>query len=228
MLETLKGMSAYFVTATGTDIGKTYVTAGILRAARAAWRQACAIKPVMSGYNPQESASSDAAVLLEAMGRAVSAENIATISPWRFTAPLSPDMAARRENRAIDLTELTDFCTAAARAAPELLLIEGVGGAMVPLNDHQTVRDWIAALKLPVILVAGTYLGCISHTLCTAEALLGRGLEISAIVLSESRNAPVATEETALAIARFLPATRIEIIPRKFNERSFANLAAFF
>jgi dethiobiotin synthetase len=92
-------MRSYFVTATGTDIGKTYITAGILRAARAAGRPVSAIKPVLSGYSPEFAAGSDPAVLLAAMGKRVTQHNIAAISPWRFTAPLSPDMAAARENR---------------------------------------------------------------------------------------------------------------------------------
>jgi dethiobiotin synthetase len=214
-------MTAYFVTGTGTDVGKTYVTAGILRASRAA----SAIKPILSGYDPANARFSDPAILLAAMNRRVTAKRIAAIAPWRFAAPLSPDMAAAREGRTIDLDNVVAFCRAAIAAAPNLL-IEGAGGAMSPLNDASTNCGLMAALGLPVILVAGTYLGTISHTLTTAEALLARNVAIETIVLSESLNPPVSIEETALAIGRYLPGMRIEIIPRDYNDVSFRNLAS--
>jgi len=214
-------MAAYFVTGTGTGIGKTYVTAGIVRAGAAR-----AVKPILSGYNAQAAADSDAGILLAAMGKPVTEPNIAAISPWRFTAPLSPDMAAAREHREIDLAPVIAFCQTAIAAAPGLLLIEGVGGAMVPLNARYTVRDWIVALNIPVLLVAGTYLGTISHTLTTATALITAGVNIAAIVLSESLDAPASPRETAAAIGRFLPMP-IRLIPRDFNDRSFRELAAF-
>jgi dethiobiotin synthetase len=218
-------MKALFVTATGTDVGKTYVTAGIIRAARQLGRPASAIKPIMSGYDPPE--ASDAAILLEAMGKPATPENIAAISPWRYAAPLSPDMAAAREGRSIPLPRILAFCRAAIRAAPGLLLIEGVGGTMVPLDGVHTVRDWIAELKTPALLVAGTYLGTISHTLTAAGALLTKGGNIAAIVLSESETSPVPPEETAAAIAKFLPGIALHIIPRHLNDISFLTLADF-
>jgi len=218
-------MTSYFVTATGTDVGKTYVTAGMVRAARELGRKLSAIKPVLSGYTPAQAAGSDPAILLGAMGRRVTHRNIAAITPWRFAAPISPDMAAARERRALDITALTAFCQGAIQAAPAGLLIEGAGGAAVPLDATHLVADWIKALNIPAILVAGTYLGTISHTICAAETLVVRGVPIAAIVLSESLASPVAPEETAMVIARFLPHP-VHIIPRDLNDRSFRELAA--
>ncbi len=219
-------MKALFVTATGTDMGKTYVTAGILRALRERGLAAGAIKPVMSGYDPALPWDSDAAILLAAMGKKVTADTIAAIAPWRYAAPLSPDMAAAREGRVLSLRDVLKFCRAAIRAAPGIVLVEGVGGAMAPLGAAFTVRDWIANQKLPVLLVTGSYLGAISHTLTAAEALLRRG-EIAAIVMSESATSPAPPEETAAAITRFLPGIALHIIPRHLNNLSFRNLAGF-
>ncbi len=219
-------MRAAFITATGTDVGKTYVTAGVIRALANRGLAASAIKPVMSGYDAQTPWSSDAAILLDAMGKQVNAETVAAISPWRFFAQLSPDMAAAREGRALALADILKFCRAALRAAPGMLLVEGVGGAMSPLNTNHTMRDWIVNLKLPSLLVTGSYLGAISHTLTTAEALLRAG-EIAAIVISESQCSPVPAEETAASIARFLPGIALHIIPRHLNDLSFLNLAEF-
>jgi dethiobiotin synthetase len=198
-------MLSYFVTATGTDIGKTYVTGNIIRAARQVGLDFSAIKPVLSGFDEASAASCDSARLLAAMGKKVTLRNIAAITPWRFAAPLSPDMAAAREARHIDFTALVSFCEAAIQAAPDVLLIEGVGGVAVPLDDTHLIVDLIAALHVPAILVAGTYLGTLSHTITAAEALVVRGIPIAAIVLNESPDAPVSLEETADTLARRLP-----------------------
>ena len=219
-------MTAYFVTGTGTDIGKTYVVAGLLRAAAAAGRPARAIKPVMSGYDPADPAGSDAGALLQAMDLPVTARNVDAISPWRYAAFLSPDMAAARENRQIDFAEVVTFCEEAIAAAAGLMLVEGAGGAMVPLNGTQNIRSLIVTLGLPVILVGGSYLGTISHTLATAEALSSRGIAIAAVVLNESAVSPAPMDETAATIRRFLPFTPIRTIPRHANEAAFQSLEA--
>ncbi len=218
-------MLSYFVTATGTDIGKTYVTGNIIRAARQVGLDFSAIKPVLSGYDEATAATCDSALLLAAMGKKVTLRNIAAITPWRFAAPLSPDMAAAREARKIDFTALTSFCEAAIEAAPDVLLIEGVGGVAVPLDDTHLVVDLIAALRLPAILVAGTYLGTLSHTITAAETLVVRGIPIAAIVLNESAGAPVSLEETAEALARRLPHP-VHQVPRNAAAPPFRALVA--
>ena len=92
-----RAVPGLFITATGTDIGKTYVTAGLLRAGRRAGIAVDALKPVLSGYDPADAETSDAGVLLAALDRPITAATIAAMSPWRFAAPLSPDRAAERE-----------------------------------------------------------------------------------------------------------------------------------
>src|SRR4029079_821594 len=119
-------MSAIFIPATGTDIGKTFVAAGLIRHWRAAGRTVEALKPVVTGFDPAAAAASDPGVLLTALGRAVTPAEIDSLAPWRFTAPLSPDMAARRENRPIDFDALIDFSRGAIASAKDILLIEGI------------------------------------------------------------------------------------------------------
>lgn len=197
-------MSALFVTATGTEIGKTFVTAALARHLRRQGRAVRALKPVVSGFDDATKVESDPAMLLRALGQAPTDAALAEISPWRFAAPLSPDMAARREGRAIDFAALVGHCRreiAAAGADP--LLIEGVGGAMVPLTDRETVLDWMTALRVPVLLVAGSYLGTISHTLTTLRVLRGAGLDTRAVVLSETPCSTVPLEETRETVGRF-------------------------
>jgi dethiobiotin synthetase len=207
-------MSAVFVTATGTDVGKTFVTEGIVRALRFARRPVAALKPVLSGFAMEDAASSDAGRLLTALGRAITPIEIDGISPWRFAAPLSPDMAARREGRAIDFDALLEFSRTRIAAAQGTLLIEGVGGIMVPLDDSHTVLDWMAALDLPVLLVAGSYLGTISHTLTALDVLTRRGLQVMSVVVSESAVSTVDLDETVETIGRFAPDPQIVTLPR--------------
>src|SRR5262249_56901470 len=103
-------MTAVFITATGTDIGKTFLTAGLIRHIRGAGCAVAAIKPIVSGFDPGAWEESDPAVLLAALGRPVALEEVERISPWRFKVPLSPHMAGRREGRAIRLSDVVEVC----------------------------------------------------------------------------------------------------------------------
>ena len=200
-------MTALFVTGTGTDIGKTFVTARLIREARDGGKPARALKPLLSGFDPAVPEVSDSGVLLVAMGLAASAENIATITPWRFAASLAPNMAARVENAAVDMEAVIKFCrTEMARAYVdgETLYIEGVGGLMSPVSDTATNLDWIAALGIPALLVAGTYLGAISHTLTAIAAMKSAGVILAGIMISESEGEHVGLAETRGELERFL------------------------
>jgi dethiobiotin synthetase len=205
-------VTAVFITATGTDIGKTFVTAGLIAHLRKTGRSVDAIKPVVTGFVPATAATSDPGVLLSALDRPVAEAEIAKISPWRFRAPLSPDLAAARERRTLDFDALVAFASRAVTG--DVLLIEGVGGIMVPLDDRHTVLDWMGALGLPLVLVAGSYLGTISHTLSAVDVLQRRHLQIAAIVVSESINSPVALDDAVASIGRFVQPIAVCALPR--------------
>jgi dethiobiotin synthetase len=207
-------MSAIFVTAAGTDIGKTFVTCGLIRALQARGRKVAALKPIASGFAPAEAERSDGGRLLAALGRPVTAETIAQMSPWRFAAALSPDMAAAREGRAIDFAGLVGFCRDAIATRDGALLIEGVGGVMTPLDARHTVLDWMAALDIPIVLVAGSYLGAISHCLTALDVARRRGLAIACLVISESQDSLVPLDETRHTVARFAPGLEVIALPR--------------
>jgi dethiobiotin synthetase len=216
-------MPAAFVTATGTDIGKTFVTAGLARCLRARGRKVAVLKPVVSGFDIGALVTSDSGVLLEAAGQEPSLGDIEAISPWRFAAPLSPDMAGRREGRAIDFPALVGFCRAAIGAADDVLLIEGIGGLMVPLTDDKTVLDLIEALRTPPILVSGTYVGTLSHTLAAFEIMVRRGIGPAALVLNETPDSPASGEETAASLRHFCATTPIFILSRSEPRNSAEN-----
>jgi dethiobiotin synthetase len=223
-------LSAYFVTSTGTDVGKTFVTAGLIRHLRGAGAVVNALKPVVSGYDSSVVETSDPAVLLKALGRPVSADEIARIAPWRFRAPLSPDLAAAREQRVIDFTELIAFSRRSVEQASGTLFIEGVGGIMVPLDDRRTVLDWMAALRIPLLLVVGGYLGTISHTLTAVAVLTQHRLTTAAIVVCESERNPVELADTVASIERFSNGVDVIGLPRLpagiLDHPAFARIAA--
>ncbi|CAN0456632.1 unnamed protein product, partial [Laminaria digitata] len=174
-------MPAVFVTASGTDIGKTYVAEALLNQWRAAGRTVAVLKPILSGYDPAAAATSDSGRLLTAAGVGITPESINLVSPWRYDAPMSPDMAAAREGRSVPVDEVIAYCAAAIAEADEAgmsLLIEGIGGVMVPLDETRTVADLIAALGIPALLVGGSYLGSLSHTLTAYEALRSRNIAV--------------------------------------------------
>jgi dethiobiotin synthetase len=205
-------MTTVFVTASGTDVGKTFVTLRLIAEARQAGHRVRALKPVASGFDAANLAASDTGKLLEAQGLANDAASLAAVSPWRFAAPLSPDMAAARERRNVPFDALVDFCRAAGNG--DLTLIEGIGGVMAPLDSTRTVLDWIAALAAPTLLVVGSYLGTLSHSLTAAAALRQRSVPLAGVVVSESLEQPVAADETAATLTRFLGPTPIRVLPR--------------
>ncbi len=196
-------MTAIFVAGAGTDIGKTFVAAGLIRELRHQGRAAAALKPVITGFEMGALTASDTGILLTALGRDVTPENAEALSPWRFRAPLSPDMAARKEGRTVDFDVLVSLCRTAAESREDLLLIESAGGVMSPLDESHTMLDWAVALDFPTLLVAGSYLGALSHSLTALDALNRRGLKILAVIVSETPGSTVDLTDTLASLQRF-------------------------
>lgn len=226
-------MSAYFITGTGTDIGKTWLTCAVLRHWRAAGLRPMAYKPLISGFDAALAKTSDAGQILQALGREVNAAALDEIAPWRFSAPLSPDMAAACEERTIDFDALAGFTRRICRLGESrgstdasLTLIEGVGGVMAPLDECHTVRDWIVASGLPCVLVAGSYLGSLSHALTAFEALRKVGAGVTAIVVNESPGSAVALADTVASLQSHVGGVRLVAIERDAPQTGIAELAA--
>lgn len=214
-------MTAYFITSTGTGIGKTFTSCALLHAARQAGIAARGVKPVISGW--QEGEETDTAQMIAAMGGDVAVDEV---SPWRFAAPLSPHRAAALEGRSLPVEELVAWLRTCAMG-PQLSLIEGVGGVMVPLTNHVTVLDWMKALGLPVILVTGSYLGTISHTLTALEVLGAAGLEVRALVMNESAGSETSFAEAQAGLTPFIETIPLRIFqPRVSSWREAAETAS--
>jgi dethiobiotin synthetase len=180
-------MKRVFVAGAHTDVGKTFVACGLIRAARLGALGVEALKPVASGFDPADWVASDPGRLLEALGRPLTEDELDWMTPWRFAAALAPPMAARLEGRSLALPGIADFCLARAAASQaDLFVVEGVGGVMSPIAEGATSLQLMSALHYPVVLVGGSYLGSISHTLTAFEVLRSRGLRIAGLVISQS------------------------------------------
>jgi len=164
----------YFITATDTGAGKTYVTCLMLRALRAAGRPAVAFKPVCCGSRQ------DVVDLLAAGSPGPSAD---AVNPVHYKMPLAPLAAGMLENRPFPLEDVR-------RAWRELsasygdILVEGAGGWEVPLTDTMTVAGLAAELALPVIVVVNNRLGALNHTILTVRGIQQRGLHCAGLILN--------------------------------------------
>lgn len=222
-------MTAIFVTSSGTGIGKTYVSALLISQLRAKGVVFRALKPILSGVDDQNFAESDAGILLAAMGEQPVPANADFVSRWRFKAALSPDMAARREGMEIDFAGLISHCLDNA-AAHNHLLIEGVGGVMVPLTATHTVLDWMLELKriqLAPLLVVGSYLGAMSHALTALSVMRENALTPKLIVVNESGESSVPLAETAETIARFAKDVPVASLSRHASAETAPDLIGY-
>jgi dethiobiotin synthetase len=196
-------VTAIFITATGTNVGKTQVVASLIRHLRQFGRTVEAIKPIVCGYDTARAAASDPGTLIAALGLPFSPESIDRVSPWRFRAAMSPDLAARHEGRTINIDGVVGFCQNAIERRRDVLLIEGVGGIMVPLDESRTILDVMMALRLPLILVAGSYRETVSHTLTALDSLLRRDMNVLATIVNETPDSTERLEEVVASISRF-------------------------
>lgn len=171
-----------FIIGTDTGVGKTVISAGLALVAREKKIRVGVMKPVATGCFDRggELLSHDTLFLLEASGGSKKHD---LANPVRFRNPLAPLAAAREEDRTIDTSHIL-------RAYEELhenfefVIVEGIGGLMVPFTENYFVSDLIKEFDLPVIIVARTKLGTINHTLLTIDAARSRGLKVLGIIFN--------------------------------------------
>lgn len=193
-----------FFTGTGTDIGKTHILCELLKVYREAGGKARVLKPVASGFDPDNLNTTDTIRLMRANGEALTGAGVKAVTPWRFREPLSPDMAARRENRDLLIDDIVNWCL--DRIDPrQPTLIEGAGGIMSPIAEDGLNIDLMRELDAVPVLVAGNYLGTISHTLTALRVLDGRAI----VVINEIESGPVPVDETMTALRRYAPRANI-------------------
>ncbi|MGH7164315.1 MAG: dethiobiotin synthase [Nitrospiraceae bacterium] len=175
-----KVFRGYFITGTDTGVGKTVVTASLARCLSQRGLSVGVMKPVETGQPNGQVADSDAERLRAASG---TLDPIEVVSPYRFPHPLAPLAAARLAGVVINPDHLRSCYEKLARRY-SAVLVEGVGGVMVPLSEDCYARDLIVRFKLPCLVVGRTSLGGINHALLTVEALRHHRIQMVGIVLN--------------------------------------------
>ncbi|CAH2898716.1 MAG: Dethiobiotin synthase BioD (EC [uncultured Paraburkholderia sp.] len=166
-----------FVTGTDTEIGKTFVSCALLRGFAREGLQAAAMKPIAAGaFELNGELHNEDADQLDAASTVLLPPAMRT--PYLLKEPAAPHIVAALENVALDIDHIV-ACHAQALTRADVVVVEGVGGFRVPLTATHDTADLAVALKLPVVLVVGMRLGCISHALLTAEAIAARGLTLA-------------------------------------------------
>jgi dethiobiotin synthetase len=202
-----------FVTGTDTEVGKTWVSVALLRALAAAGLATAAMKPIASGAIRQQGrlVSEDAVALADAATVAAADDDV---NPYRFEPPVAPHLAAEDRDVVIRLEPIRDRAARLAVAA-DVLLVEGVGGWKVPLGPAlEDVAALARGLDLPVVLVVGVRLGCISHALLTAEAIARDGCRLAGWVANRIAPETLLADRVVAAMAARIPAPLLGDIPQ--------------
>lgn len=184
-----------FVTATGTDVGKTMCVAGLLRQLLTAGVDCMVMKPVQTGAIRDRHGrwiAPDIEYVCGAAGLSINAQTLDHVAPYLYQPACSPHLAARLAGQTIAIDRIGEHARwLAARHA--FLVVEGAGGLMVPLNEQETMLDLIVALDMPAILVGHSQLGTINHVQLSIEAMRHRGVKILGVILNDTR--PVSAGE---------------------------------
>ena len=201
----------YFIVGTDTGVGKTLVSAALLHAFVRRGSRAVGMKPVAAGCE-----ATLEGLRCDDVERLLAAANVAAapelVNPYALVPPVAPHIAAQQAGVEIDLERIA-AAFQRLRELADVVVVEGVGGFMVPLNDRQDTADLARRLALPVVLVVGMRLGCLSHALLTVEAVARRGLTLAGWVANRIDPAMPVFEENLQALEQRLVAPLLGVIP---------------
>ena len=204
--------TAFFVTGTDTEVGKTLVSCALLHHLRRTHSRVVGMKPVAAGtIDLPGGPDNEDAVALRAAGSLAVPRGLD--NPYCLPLPLSPHLAARAAGQVISVDLLADRYRQLAALA-DAVVVEGAGGFHVPLNDTQTGADLAERLALPVVLVVGLRLGCLNHALLTAEAVRARGLRLAGWVANRIDPAMSSMADNIATLAARLGAPMWADVPR--------------
>ncbi|MGD9298463.1 MAG: dethiobiotin synthase [Thiohalocapsa sp.] len=205
-------MSGVFITGTDTGVGKTEIAAGLLAGFKAQGITAVGMKPVASGCH-QDAAGlrSDDAIKLMAAGSVDVAYD--EVNPYALEEPIAPHIAAGKAGVDIKLGRIRKAYAALATHA-DRVVVEGVGGWRVPLGPALAVNDLPNALGIPVVLVVGLRLGCLSHSLLTVESIRARGVRLLGWIANEIDPDMQARDENIATLAALIDAPTLGVVPR--------------
>lgn len=203
----------FFVTGTDTDVGKTFITSALLGLARGRGLRCIGMKPIAAGCRLEAGRlrNDDALALISASATTLDYE---TINPIALAPRIAPHIAAAQAGRTLRATDLTAHCRAVMAQDVDLLLIEGAGGWLVPINDTETLADVCLELQAEVILVVGMKLGCLNHALLTAAAIEQAGLHLAGWIANSVREAMPLLDENVDTLRARLRAPCLGVVPR--------------
>ncbi|MDX1519251.1 MAG: dethiobiotin synthase [Gammaproteobacteria bacterium] len=206
----------FFVTGTDTGIGKTRSMLVLMRAFREQGFRVAGMKPVASGAEHQDGKlqNRDAQLILQECSQP---EQYDTINPCVYREPVSPHLAARLEDKEVDTDRIIEQARCLQQRT-DILLIEGVGGWRVPWGGQLQARDLVRQLQIPVILVVGLRLGCISHALLTAEAIRQDNIEIAGWIANRIDHDYLYADESINDLGNWLTAPLIGVLPHQPGE----------
>lgn len=202
---------AFFVAGTDTDVGKTLISAALLCGAQQRGLTTLGLKPVAAGCarGPEGLRHADAQLLASVSSVSLPYQQI---NPVALEPAIAPHIAAQEAELTLSVQRLSGYCRGALGQA-DLTLVEGAGGWRVPLNRRETLADLPRQLNLPVVLVVGLRLGCLSHALLTSEAIARDGLRLAAWVANTLDPHMPRLEQNIEALVERLPAPMLGVVP---------------
>jgi dethiobiotin synthetase len=200
-----------FVTGTDTEVGKTVIACALVRALRESGSRVAVMKPVASGARrtPGGLRNDDALALIAAAATEAPYEDV---NPYCFEPAVSPHIAAKDAGISIDVSTIRAKYQAVAAEA-DWVVVEGAGGWLAPLSDHQTMADLAWALSLPALLVVGLKLGCLNHAQLTRLGIEAHGVSFAGWVASGVDAAMARANENLAALERVLGEPALAIVP---------------
>ncbi len=212
----------FFITGTDTDVGKTWVTAGVLAVLAAQGHTTAAMKPVSAGcIETAEGLRNGDALILQR--HATLNLPYAQINPYAYAAPIAPHIAAMRLGQRIEIAPIKAIFDDMAQRV-DYVVVEGAGGWRVPLNERETIADLAQALGLPVILVVGMRLGCLNHALLSCESIIRQGVPLAGWVANCEIPEFPELQENIDALRKRISAPLLGVIPylREFDAQVIA------
>lgn len=210
---------SYFITGTDTNVGKTLISCALLHGFAAQGKRVVGMKPVAAGCN--DDGQNDDVLRLRAASN-VSASN-KQINPYCFAPAVAPHLAAQLAGISINFARISEAFSELV-AQTDVVIVEGVGGLLVPLGAGQDSSDLMRELGLPVILVVGMRLGCLNHALLTAEAITARGLVLAGWVANVLDADMAMLDENIAALRERIDAPLLGVVP--FQPQPDARMAA--